>query len=408
MTYNEETGEVEPLTKEQWLYQILDNGTEYWGDDITDRYGSGIHHIYEPFAGRLAELEERLAKVQQSLRVKDAEGQALDYKGEELGVERKEKSRADGVVTFESDSAVSKDYTIPEGTIVQTSSSDPIEFETTETASLKSGESSVTSGIEARVAGSHGNVAAGSITESKTAISGVDSINNYNRTSGGRDREADNDYRGRIQNSVGNIQVSSLRKIYEDLNALDVVREVRPIDNSADVANDGLDPHQVEIVVDAEPGHTDEIAQIIFDGMAMGANMVSGVHGDSKTGTAKLPNGQTFTIEYSVPTQTDIYVNIEATTTQDVNVNKIKDSIVAYIGGTKTTGELIYGELTVSDDVLYGEIEFAIREIEEIYDIDSLQIGTSSSSSGTSNISMGFSERAVIDHSNISITTTVQ
>jgi uncharacterized phage protein gp47/JayE len=408
MTYNEETAEVEPLTKEQWLYKVLDNGTEYWGDDITERYGSSIHHIYEPFAGRLAELEERLAKVQESLRLKDAEGQALDYKGEELGVGRKEKSRSDGLVTFESDSAVSKDYSIPKGTIVQTSSSDPIEFQTIEAVSLKSGETSVTSGIEARVAGSHGNVAAGSITQSKTSISGIDSIENYNRTSGGRDREEDDNYRNRIQNSVGTIQVSSLRKIYEDLNALDVVQQVRPIDNSADVANDGLNAHEVEIVVDAEPGHTDEIAQIIFDGMAMGANMVSGVHGNSTTGTAGLPNGQTFTIEYSVPTKTDIYIDIDATTTKDVNIEKVKNSIVNYIGGTKTTGQLVYGNLTVSDDVLYGEIEFAIREIEGVYDINSLQIGTSSTPSSTSNISIGFSERAVIDHSNISINTTLQ
>jgi len=408
MTYNKNTAEVEPRTKEEWLDLMLDDGSQYWGQDITERDGTAIHKLYEPFAGRLAELEEELQAVHLSLRVQDAEGQALDLLGEELGVVRRTEQPATGEVTFSSDTTVSKDYLIQQGTVLNTGGIDPVEFETTDDVVLQSGTTSVNAPIEAVEAGSRGNVASDTITESAGGILGVDSITNANQTLNGRDTESDENYRRRIETSTGEIEVASGQKIYNELILLEYIKEVQYIDNSTDSVQQNLDPHQVELVVDSEQGHNDEIAQIIFDNLAMGANLVNGKNGDVATGTAELDNGQTFTIDYSIPTRVDVYVDVELETNVEIPEEDIKAAIVEYIGGTKPNGQQVYGDLNVGDDVVEGEIEFNIREVPEVYDITSLTLGTSSSPTGTSNIVIGPNERPRIDHANITVTKSVK
>lgn len=406
MTYNEETAEVEPRTKEEWLDLILEDGSEHWGEDITERDGTAVHHFFEPFAGRLEELEQRLRTVQHSLRLNDAEGQALNYLGERFGVDRLQASRATGQVTFSRDTAATKDYLIKEGTLIETGGLDSIEFQTTEGVILANGTTSVTSDIEAREFGSKANVAADTISQAVKSISGVDSITNTEQITGGRNLEQDEAYRDRIRTSIGEIDVSSLKGLYNELNAFEFIKEVQPIDNSTDVQQDSLNPHEVEVVVDSESGYNDQIAQTIFENMAMGANLVSGVHGASATGTATLSNGQTFTIDYSTPAEVTIYVDTTVIVEEDVNTEELINSLVEYVGGVKTNGEQVYGEVSVGEDVLYGELDYALRSVNNVYDIDSLKVGTSSSPTGTSNVAINQNDRAVLDASNVTVSQT--
>lgn len=405
MTYNKEIAEVEPRTQEEWLNLLLEDGSEYWGEDITERNNTAIHQFYEPYAGRLAELEQQLQQVQHSLRVKDAEGQALDYLGDRLGINRRLEEAATGEVVFSRENASTKDYLIQSGTIVETGGEDSVQFETTENVTLPEGGTSVVSGIEAVGEGSHGNVASGTITTSPESVVGVDSINNPKKTFGGREKELDENYRERILFATGKLDVTSGQQIFNALSLLEYVEQVRYIDNSSDSASDGLNAHEVELIIDAEEGHNDEIAQVIFDSMAMGANLVSGIHGTATTGTASLSNGQTFTIKYSIPTEVEIYVDVDVSLKSEINNEKIKNAVVEYIGGVKTNGQQLSGELNVSDDVLHGEVEFAIRTVEGVYDVTSLAIGTSDSPTGTSNISIASTEVSTIDASNITLTT---
>jgi len=408
MTYNKDTAEVEPRTKEEWLNLILDDGSEHWGEDITERDGTAIHKLYEPFAGRLAELEQELKEVHLSLRVKDAEGQELDYLGNRLGVSRREVRRSTGEVTFSRESTANKDYLIQQGTVLNTGGTDPVEFETTEGAILEDGTSSVTVPIEAVEPGSKGNVAANTITESAGTITGVDSVTNNNQTAEGRDIEQDENYRNRIKTSVGSIDVASGQKIYNKLTRYEYIKEVQYIDNSTDSAQQNLNAHEVELVIDSEAGHRNEIAQTIYDNLAMGANLVNGSNGDPTNGTASLPNGQTFTVPYSVPTEVTIHVDVDVETDISIADDILKRAIVEYIGGVKPNGQQIYGDLNVGDDVLYGEVDFSLRDVENVYDVTSLKIGTSSSPTGTSNITISSNERARIHHTNIDLTKTVK
>jgi len=402
MTYSD--GEITPDSTEVWLNRTLEYGTQYWGDDITERDTTGIHQFYEPFAESLSDLEKELQQVLQALRIQEAEGVALDLLGGRLGVSRITTRAATGEVTFSSDSAVSKDYLIQGGTTVKTSPPGEIEFETTEEAVLESGTSSVTAPVQALEEGSIGNVAADTITEATVFPPGVDSITNQNATSGGRDREQDDPYRQRIQKSVGDVETTSGYHLYNTLKPRSFVKEIRFLDNSSDSVSNGLDPHQFEVVVAAEDGHKDEIAQVIFENMPMGSNIVGGVHGTEVTGTAELPNGQTFTIPYSSPTSVSIYVTLEITEENDVDKSQIKDNIVSYIGGVKTSGTKVYGDLSVEEDVIYGEVEYQIREATGVYDVPTLEIDTSDPPSGTSNITISQNQVAEIDHADIDIT----
>jgi uncharacterized phage protein gp47/JayE len=402
MTYV--NGDVEPRTKGEWLEKLLEDGVEYWGEDIKDRDGTAVREFYEPFATQLAELEAEVKKVVDALRINDATGEALDIKGEELGIFRLEATKAAGTVTFSRDTAASKDYIIQQGTRIQTSGIDPITFETTEVGTLSSGTTSVDVSVRALEAGSQGNVAPDTITQMVNRPAGVEDVTNANATTGGRNRETDEEYRARIKATIGDIETASGYHITTKLNNKAFVQNVLFLENSEDTIVNSLDPHTIEVVVDADPGHEDEIANVIFKNAPGGSDYESGIHGAATSGTATMENGQTFTIPYSEPTEVDIYVDVEVTTTKSVNPDLIKDSIVNYIGGTKTNGSYDDGMLRAGDTVLFGEVEYHVRDVEGVYDVPSIEMDTSSNPIGGANISVNDSEIPVIDASNINVT----
>lgn len=402
-----EDGEVKPLSKEEWRQLLLQKGTSYWGSDLPERDSTSIHQFYEPFSDLLAELEQELKAVNESSKIETAENGELDRIGSRYNIERISAERAQGTVEFSRSTDATVDYSIQQGTVVETGGQDSIRFETTEAVTLQSGTKSVTASIRAINTGSRGNVAANTITEAPVVPAGVESITNPNPTQDGRNRELDDSYRSRLKRSLGDIEGVSGFRSYKRLTSKQFVKEIKFYDNSESTASGNLNAHEFEFVVDAEPGHSDEIAQIIFEDMPMGGNIQSGNYGSAKSGTATLPNGQTFDIVYSEPTAVDIYVDVTVDAYSDIDENDIKNEIVEYIGGIKTNGEYTYGDLTIGDDVLYGEVDFAVRSLNQVHDVPSLNTGTSSSPTGTSDIAISETERPTIDASNINATVQV-
>jgi len=80
----------------------------------------------------------------------------------------------------------------------------------------------------------------------------------------------------------------------------------------------------------------------------------------------------------------------------------VRDAIVDYIGGISSTGAEITG-LGVGDDLVYGEIEFQIRTVTGVYDVDELYIGTDPNPTGESNIAISNTEVALGSATNGSI-----
>lgn len=128
--------------------------------------------------------------------VQAAWGSYLDLHGEQLGVERKDESRATGSVTFTAPAGT----VIPRGTqVAQPSPStdaDEVIFETTADATVAA--TSVTVGVQALVPGPQANIAANQITLLVTPIAGVTAVTNATPTSGGEDVETDESYQRRL------------------------------------------------------------------------------------------------------------------------------------------------------------------------------------------------------------------
>jgi uncharacterized phage protein gp47/JayE len=405
MTYN--NGEVTVRSQEEWMNIMLEAGSDFWSDDIAeDDTTSAIKYLYEPFAGRLSELEQQLQSVLQSLQITEATGDELDTLGERYGIKRNQPERATGEVSVSRNSPAPKDYLIQSGVIVQTDSIEPLQFQTTEEKILPAGGEQVIIPVEAVEVGEDYNVTSGKITQLQNKPNGVQSVTNPAALTGGKDKETDTSYRQRILSTLRNADSASGWNLYKKLTAKSFVRNVKFTDKKSSYPTPNLGDGDFEVTVEAKPGYDDEIAQLIFENSPMGANPVAGYRGESHTGTATLENGQQFDIKYSKPTRKQIHIDAKVETSQAIQTDKIIDNIVDYIGGIKTNESEVSGQLQMGRDVVYGNIDFNIRKLNEVIDVVDLTIGTTSSPTQTSSISIADSEVATTKASDINIITT--
>ncbi len=122
-------------------------------------------------------------------------GEYLTKLCSEYGVDRKAATRASGLVTFSGTART----VIPEGTLIQTYSG--TQFQTDEDIVIgESGTESVNA--TAILAGSSGNVEAGSIIQIPISIVGVASVTNEKAMTGGYNAESDEDLRARYYEMI--------------------------------------------------------------------------------------------------------------------------------------------------------------------------------------------------------------
>ena len=196
-TFEDTTGDNK-YNKFRWLTSGTqpDDGTtfyvsyRYQGDStgLTDiSEGSVLRTIVEAFAIQIYRTFQKLEEVGRDSFVDTAVGRRLDLLGRIVGVTRNEATRATGYVTLRRDpSSVNSNIDIPVGTIlstVATSTSPAIQFQTTKSARIRSGETTAVTytdssdsdylqpwvAVEAVNAGEDGNVSAGTIVRNVTA-----------------------------------------------------------------------------------------------------------------------------------------------------------------------------------------------------------------------------------------------
>lgn len=144
----------------------------------------------------------RLGAELQWLRVQafphTAQGEWLDRHGELHGITRKEASHAEGTITFSRYLPLSFDVVIPKGTVCSTTGEAPVEFETTQDATLRSGKLTVVIPARAVLPGVVGNVSAGQINTIVTQMDMANYVTNTAAFSGGEEAEPDEPYRVRV------------------------------------------------------------------------------------------------------------------------------------------------------------------------------------------------------------------
>jgi uncharacterized phage protein gp47/JayE len=386
-------------SQEQVLDAMVADAKEYFGKDLKDDQLATIRLFYAPIAIQFAEVQDDIGLVLQSAQVENAVDEQLDLLTALIGVSRDPATFASGSVTFSRDNSASVDYTIPSGTVVQTDANDATKFETTETVVLSQGTTSESAPIESAESGVDTNAGSNTVTVLASPPAGIESVTNPAEVTGGTDEETDESLRSRAQEELSTGSRASAKALIYGATALDGVKSVSIFinDTSSDnTESGGLPDHSFELVV--QGGNQQEIAQMILDTKAVGDTSHAGANGNSVTATADLPNGQTHDISYSVPNEIAIFVDVDLKKTDEyAGDDAIRDSIIDYIGGITTGGNEATGNLLVGEDVLYGRVEYAVRDVAGVYDINSLTVGTADNPTGTSDITISDSDVATTD-----------
>ena len=358
-----------------------------FGDDIDLSENSRFLRFIEIIAKREDELWQLAEKIYYSAFIDFATGQSLDNIAALVGYKRIPARRATGTVVFSRSTPATSDIIIPAGTRVATSDGSVI-FQTTDAVILQTGQTQVEAPIEAVEPGSHGNVAANTITKIVDPISGIESVNNPNPTEGGRNAETDEEFRYRIKTTIQSLGKATLDAIKAAVMRVEGVKAVKIEEN--DTMNDytaegGLPPKSFRVFVWG--GDDQAIAQAIFDAKPAGIRPYGSV-----SAIAYDIDGNPHIIYFERPTEIPIYVDVTVVTSSNVTEQQIKDVVKDY-----------FDSLGVGDDVVYSKLLAKIVEIEGVEDAI-LKIGKTSPPDGTSNIEIADNEVAITDDTKITVT----
>lgn len=178
--------------------------------DVAD--SSTVRHVLAAAARSDGEIYYQLTLLLQLFSIDTATGDDLDERAKDVQpsiLKRRAATKAVGTVVFGRGTTVGT-VTIPVGTKVKTP--DGVVFSTTAVGSIADGdETSAGVPVLADVAGSSGRVSGNTVTKFVTKPSGVDTVTNPSSFStGGLDRESDDDFRARIKAFIAGLARSTV------------------------------------------------------------------------------------------------------------------------------------------------------------------------------------------------------
>ncbi len=313
------------------LEELKQLAKQEFGEDIDLSENSRLLRFLEIVAKREDELWQLAEDAYYAGFIDFATGQNLDRLVAILGIRRKQATKATGTVTFSRSTPATSDIVIPVGTRVSTADGSVV-FQTVDEAILQQGQTSVDAAIEAVEPGSHGNVAANTITKLLDPISGIESVNNAFPTSGGSDAESDEELRYRAITYAPSAKAT----VYSIKSALLQIDGVTDVNISEDFG-------ECKVIITVAGGDDDEITNTIEDVRAAGIQV-----------TWQRPSIKTVTVTVSV---TKI-ASYDAATVQ-ANVQTAIDNYI--------------NSLQIGEDVVYSDLAKAILAAEGVDDIVSLE-----------------------------------
>lgn len=239
---------------------------------------------------------------------------------------------------------------------------------------------------------------AGTVTSINTPTRGWVSVTNPNAATVGTAAETDAALRIRQAQSVALASVTPFDALDGAIaNISGVTRHKLYENDTGAVDANGLPPHSITAVIDG--GDATEIATTIQLKKGQGVTP----NGTTQITVAdKYGNPHVIGFNRPVPVPVYIAISLQAFTGYTTQIGEdIKVAIAAYINA-----------LTIGDDVLlsrvYSPANLGVVSGGEsrYYDITSLQIGKSAATVAAANITIGYSESATCDVSNIDITVT--
>lgn len=284
---------------------------------------------------------------------------------------------------------------IASGTQVETATG--IIFETVSDSVVNNdGTSSVYS--TAIIVGPSGNVPAHSITNIKTPISGIDTVDNLAAAYGGREIETDSELRERYQ-TLPSATGSSIDAIkYSILNMTDASYAVVYENITNEVDSNNLPAKSIEAVVVG--GDNNDIAEIIFKKKPAGIDSFGNI-----ITTIIDSQGLSHIIKFSRPELVDVYVSLNLITNadwDDSSIVQIKRSIIEYIGGTTDQSKECEG-VGIAGTIYAWKLSGLLNNISGISNIKSCYLGKSPNPNLFENLKFMNRELPRIDNMKITV-----
>ncbi len=202
-------------TYNQIYERMKNNYIESSGNNFDE--ASEIAVRMKVMAGEIFNAYSSLEWLKRQMFASSASGEYLDYIARERGIERRQATKAKGVLTFSVEEASSDPILIPRGTVVVTPGSNPLRFYTTEDAVLPLMTMSVSVNAEAEVAGFAGNILAGINFLPVSVPTEIVQIRNNSRFVGGADTETDSSLRERIKDTYYCVPNGMNKAYYQQL-----------------------------------------------------------------------------------------------------------------------------------------------------------------------------------------------
>lgn len=230
----------------------------------------------------------------------------------------------------------------------------------------------------------------GTLTVIETAVTGWDSVINVLDAETGRDIESDAALRLRRAEVLQATGSGTRDAIRADVLRVDGVTECYVFNNPTDTTDsDGVPPHAFEVL--ALGGDDDEIAQAIWDSGSAGIEIYG-----STSGTATDAHGDDQTVEFSRPTEVNIYhvidVKIDSDTFPSDGDDQIKAAVVAF-------GDA----LAIGDDVVSSAHYASIFGVSGVLDVTAVKIGTAPAPATTTTVTITSRQLAAYDTSRITV-----
>jgi Baseplate J-like protein len=205
--------------------------------------------------------------------VETATGTSLELVVSILGMHRKTKDFAQGLVTFFRDATSTGAITIPSGTLLVASTEERPQFETTETRTLQPGVARIDVPVRAteEFKGEVGVVAAGTIDALVVVRGGISRVSNLDATFLGAEDESDDELRRRAKTALRAISKGTEAAIRQAV--LEERAAVLELWDPNAPEGRRTDPGRVAVLVETEPNRFPSILGAVHEVRAAGVEL---------------------------------------------------------------------------------------------------------------------------------------
>lgn len=378
-------------TYSEIIDEMNSKAKELFGEDVNTNSYSILGIIIRIIAWFLSILWDGLERVYNSRYIKKSDGIQLDYHGGDKNLKRNPATNAYTTLNFTG----LPGYVILMETQFGTTAG--INFMLTDDVTLDSNGNGSGEAVSIET-GNINNVPADTITEQVEPVEEIYTVTNPEAATGGADQEDNASYKQRLlQNNESNGKGTANAIITALLNTPGVRSATAVFNKTMEPDADGNPPKSVHAYVLG--GNSEDIAASLFDSVS-GTSQTVG----QQQVTVKDLSGVDHVVCFDWAEEVQIYLSIDIKINEKFESNgadQIKDSIIAKIGGTDSTGTVQSG-LNMGESVILSQLYACVYQVVGIDDV-TITTGTVQGSLSSNNIAIAQRQVAVTTLDNIEV-----